>query len=547
MTKRIRALLSLALVCLFVLPLAPASAGEARDAATWFGKYEPAIEITVGRPTNNSYKFIDGESFDNNIWTAAYLNTLGVKLNHSFVVDETQYDAKINVIIASGDIPDVMKVSAKQAKMLAESGLIHDLTDLFEQYASPLTKRMMSDSSRTKSASLIDGRLMGIPVVWAIDFQTPVLWIRSDWMRKLNLEAPKTAEDVIAIAEAFVTKDPDGNGMNDTYGIAINKNLNGNVGDARGLFNMLHAYKDLWIKDADGKLVNGSIQPEMKAALATLQDMYSRGILDQEFAVKDEGKIVEDIVSERVGIEVGQFWNPAWPFLDLKKKNPDSDWACYPLLPANGKEVALSQANAKIDEFFVISKKCEHPEALIKICNLDFENMYGEGAAEWSLTSMNDTYKEIQTFKYALMGFEPPTHNRDMFDQVQAALDTGDESKLLTESSRNDYDSGMKWVRDNDVDGWDNYKIRFDKAGSMATLKAVIESDNIKYNEFYGLPGPVAIERSSTMEKLTNEFFTKIIMSTVTIDEFDTYVSQWLQIGGEDLTAEVNEWYATIQ
>lgn len=547
MTRKIRAILCLTLACLLVLPTVAVFAGEVGDSAAWLTKYDPVIELTVGRPTNNSYKFLDGESFDNNIWTTEYLDTMGIKLNHSFVVDETQYEAKVNVIIASGDIPDVMKVTAKQAKMLAESDLIHDLTDLFEQYASPLTKRMMSNSSKTMSASLIDGKLMGIPVVWAIDFQTPVLWIRSDWMQKLNLEAPKTAEDVIKIAEAFVTQDPDGNGVNDTYGIAINKNLNGNVGDARGLFNMLHAYKDLWVKGEDGTLVNGSIQPEMKAALTKMHDLYERGILDQEFAVKDEGKIVEDIVSEKVGIEIGQFWNPAWPFLDLKKKNPDSDWACYPLLPADGKDVALSQANAKIDEFFVISKKCPNPEAIIKICNLDFENLYGERAADWATLSQNDTYKEIQTFKYALLGFEPPTLNRDMFNEVQAALDTGDEDKLLLQASKDDYASGMKWVRDQDVDGWDNYKIRFDKNGSMATLKATIEADNIKYNEFYGLPGPVAIERSSTMEKLTNEMFTKIIMGTVGVDEFDTYVSQWLQIGGEDLTAEVNAWYATIQ
>ena len=547
MTKRVRAMLSLVLACLFVLPLVPAMAEEV-DNAKYLGKYETPIRITVGRATNSSYKFLDGESFDNNIWTAAYLETLGIQLEHAFVVDETQYDAKVNVIITSGDIPDVMKVSAKQAKMLAESDMIHDITGLFEEYASPLTKKMMSNSARTMSASLIEGKLMGIPVVWAIDFQTPVLWIRSDWMEKLGLEAPKTAEDVLRIAEAFVTQDPDGNGQDDTYGIAINKNLNGNVGDARGLFNMFHAYKDLWIKDETGKLVNGSIQPEMKAALATLQDLYARGILDREFAVKDEGKIVEDIVSEKVGIEIGQFWNPAWPFLDLKKKNPDSDWACYPLLPAGGKEVALSQANAKIDEFFVISKKCANPEAVIKICNLDFENLYGESAAEWAETkAMNDTYKEIQTFKYALMGFEPPTMNRDMFDEVQAALESGDESKLLLQASKDDYASGMKWVQSGDVDGWDNYKIRFDKNGSMATVKAIIESDNIRYNEFYGLPGPVAIERSSTMEKLTNEFFTKIIMGTADIEEFDTYVSQWLQIGGEDLTAEVNEWYAGIR
>ena len=546
MTKRIRALLSLVLACLFVLPVIPAFAEEA-DPAQYLTKYESGIKLTVARPTNNSYKFIEGESFDSNIWTRSYLETLGITLEHAYVVDETQYDAKMNVVITSGDIPDIMKVSAKQAKMLAEAGMIHDMTEIFEEYASPASKKMLQSNAKLMEASLIDGRLMGIPVIWALDFQTPVLWIRSDWMQKLDLQEPKTAEDVLAIAEAFVTRDPDGNGMDDTYGIAIHKNLNGNVGDARGVFNMFHAYKDLWIKDAEGKLVSSSIQPEMKAALAKLHDLYARGILHAEFAVKDEGKVVEDIVSEKVGIEVGQFWNPAWPFLDLKRKNPDSDWLAYPLLPADGKEVALSQATAKVDTFFVVSKNCQNPEAIVKILNLDIENMYGAYADKWAEVTQSDTYKELQTHVYALLGFEPPSLNRDMYDQVQATLETGDESNLLMQISKNDYEDGMKWVQGGDVDGWDNYKIRFDKHGGMAMVKAIIEADNIKYNEFYGLPGPVAIERSSTMEKLTNEFFTKIIMGTVGVDEFDTFVSQWLQIGGEELTAEVNEWYASIQ
>lgn len=36
--------------------------------------------------------------------------------------------------------------------------------------------------------------------------------IRSDWLKNLNLEIPKTLDDLIKTAQAFTYNDPDGNG-----------------------------------------------------------------------------------------------------------------------------------------------------------------------------------------------------------------------------------------------------------------------------------------------------------------------------------------------
>jgi hypothetical protein len=39
--------------------------------------------------------------------------------------------------------------------------------------------------------------------------------------------------------------------------------------------------------------------------------------------------------------------------------------------------------------------------------------------------------------------------------------------------------------------------------------------------------------------------FLKIIVGKSSIDEFDNYVSQWKNLGGEQITKEVNDWYKT--
>ena len=45
------------------------------------------------------------------------------------------------------------------------------------------------------------------------------LVIRKDWLDNLGLEVPTTTEELLEVARAFTTDDPDGNGKNDTYGL----------------------------------------------------------------------------------------------------------------------------------------------------------------------------------------------------------------------------------------------------------------------------------------------------------------------------------------
>ena len=43
----------------------------------------------------------------------------------------------------------------------------------------------------------------------------------------------------------------------------------------------------------------------------------------------------------------------------------------------------------------------------------------------------------------------------------------------------------------------------------------------------------------ASMEKVEDQFFLETIVGQASIDGFDDFVSQWLMLGGEDITAEV--------
>ena len=66
-------------------------------------------------------------------------------------------------------------------------------------------------------ASKIDGTLTMLPLQQV----TGALGVRTSWLEAVGEEYPKTWEDVFRIGVKFTSEDPDGNGQDDTYGLAM--------------------------------------------------------------------------------------------------------------------------------------------------------------------------------------------------------------------------------------------------------------------------------------------------------------------------------------
>lgn len=535
---------------------APSEAATAQPAVDPFGKYDPPIDISIGFASSQSVKFIQGESYQNNMWIDEYKNALGINLKYNFLVDGSQYDSKVNVIIASGDLPDSMSVSLKQYSMLLDAGQLTDMTDVFNQYVTPVTKDILiNQNSDLFNKTLSNGRMMGIPRLGSVYDQSQMIWIRSDWLTKLNLQTPKTMDDLINIAKAFVTQDPDSDGKADTIGIAMTKNLlssdNGGSADAVAFANMYHAYPNAWVKDASGNLVYGSTLPEMKTALAKLNGLYTQGLLDKEFAVKDATQVAESIVGDKCGIILGGPFVPFYPLQDLRNKNKDADWICVPLMSSDDKP-ALNQVNVPLGSIFVVSKQCTHPEAIVKMFNQVNEIYWSSSkqSADWINVEYSNKYmgQGAMVFLYSYPYMEPPTLNIGSHEQISKAvsaksLDVIDQVVPMNQSMAK---LCFQFLNDGDQAQWSMDKV-FDGPNSAQVIcEANRTNQNVMFNEFFGAPGPAYVEKFSTMEQLQNDTFTKIIMGNVGLDEFDKFVAQWKSIGGDDITKEINDWYATI-
>ena len=505
---------------------AESTAAAEPTAVDQYGKYEPGITLTSVKATLAGWTYPEGEDISNNIFTKEFEKELGIKVNYDWIVDAAQYYNKLNLSITSGDIPDFFLTNTSKTFIdLAKAGKLADLTEIFDEYASPEMKESFASVPEQIDSAIIDGRLMAVPCTAGLITTPQVAWIRDDWMQKSGLSAPKTMDELITMAKTFQSMNPN------SYGLAVIKDLDVGIDIASiiGFANGYHAYPSIWIKDASGQIAFGSIQPEMKTVLLALQKLYKEGVLSKEFGIKDANKVNEDMVSGKVGIEFGANWNCYFPFPDAVKKDPNAIWKPYPIPSADEKPV-MGQSQWPVYRYFVVSKDCKYPEAVIKMAN-HFMRFYPtlDPAKTNNLDAQN-----------APVFYGDPRSDEDNYLKIAPAIDKKDPSQL-SPSQKITYDVAMKWVDSKDPNSYGTY-YQLSSEGSFAILKKFVDEDRIVLTALHGPEPDIYGEKKGTLQKLELDAFTKIIMGE-SIEKFDEFVANWKKLGGDESTKEINDLY----
>jgi putative aldouronate transport system substrate-binding protein len=516
------------------------SAGTVQAAPGPFGKYSAPIEVTaVKNLGGGNLLFPPGDSIDSNVWTRYFQEQLGINLKYTWTTNEQQYNQKVNISITSNDIPDIMVVNNVQLKMMYDNGQLKDMTSTLDQYLAPFTREVLyQDNGDAVKSATFDGKVYAIPLTGFGLGNAMVLWVRTDWLTKLGLSAPKTMDEFLAVADAFTNRDPDGNGKNDTYGLAIYKDLfDGGFACLEGFFNAYGAYPHIWVPGGDG-IVYGSSQPTAKTALGVLQDMYKRGLIDPEFGVKDGPKVAEDVMAGKFGLFFGQFWNAAWINAG-KVANPAMEWVPI-AIPSNRGVAAKAQLPFGTTSYAAISAKAKYPEAAVKLLNLALEKQYGATAES---TRFNITPEGYGPYAYTPLAVEPGMKNFDAAAAVSDAINRKDPSKL-NEEQLNYYEMSLKSLAgDHDNNNWHQLKM-FGPNGSLTVMRGYWDAGNYQADQFFGVPTQTMTEKLSTLNKQVLTDFTSIILGTAPLDSsWDSFVRNFGTLGGTQMTAEVNAWY----
>jgi putative aldouronate transport system substrate-binding protein len=524
--------------------------GTSSTAAEPFGKYDKPVTITIGKSVDASDKSLpSGDTPENNQYTRYVKENLNIESKIAWqAAPGKDYDQKVNLSIASNDLPDTMVVTDAQLRQMVKAGQLADLTEVYNKFASPTVKSIVETTKglATKAVTF-NGKMLAIPNVTADSDMVHIMWIRKDWLDKLNLQVPKTVDDLEKVAKAFVEQDPDGNGKADTIGITgpqsgglINANFiapNNNNYGFDPVFSAYHSYPGFWLKGSDGKTVYGSIQPEAKEALAKLRDFYAKGLIDKEMSVRKDA--TELIKNGKSGIYFGLWWAGGYgPLADAIKNDPKANWQAY-AVPLDAKGEFTPHMGTPSNQFVVVRKDYEHPEAAMKMLNLllrdeskfDVKVNIGNYPLRIVFAPMDEMSVSFNMLKELLAGTKQPA-DLDIPGYKLLKADAENIKKVKKEPY-DKYDI-QYWDPNADIGAWKRLYSTF--VGVSPLQQPFKKTYSLTYSQTKTMEGKWA-----TLDKLEKETFLKIIMGAAPLDTFDQFVQDWKKQGGDQITAEVDE------
>ncbi|OKP97582.1 extracellular solute-binding protein [Paenibacillus sp. P46E] len=479
------------------------------------GKYNPPVDLYTVGSVNPNLTFKKGESLENNVHTTWAENRLGIRIRYLWTISGTSenYANKLRLEMVKGNMPDVVTTrDADIIQELIDSGQFMEVGGLFEQYASKVWKEAVAEDPSAWDTFVRDGHKYAIPIMDYEYNSDPLLWIRQDWLDKLQLAEPRTLDELEQVMDAFVNRDPDGNGIKDTYGLAVGFRNGPStwMGDSSWIFGAFGTVPEQWNRRSDGTLEYGSVQPGARNAVALMKHWVQQGYLSTDSAWLDEEGAANLFVSGKTGIIAGPYWMRGWPLSILTDKDPRARVKAV-AIPYGPDGIAMRRGTLPVNGAILINKKMKHPEIFFTYQN-DLFDYYATSTGEFA-NGLAEGYD------WAMVGGKPTI--------APSALPLG----------------GVRVA---------SYTLTFDGARIPSKVVKEIPTDITpvllgqkeasRKDQFTGPPTATMKSDGELLKKLEQKSFQKIIFADSGIGEFDEFVDKWKAYGGLTETSEVNAW-----
>ena len=187
------------------------------------------------------------------------------------------------LMLCGGDIPDVMwDGDPLGVRANLRNGFIMELPfEVILEHAPTYVAYLNRFGREAWLYSHYQGKNYGLPTFSAGANRPRISCWREDWLQNVGIEkVPETVDEMHEALHRFRHNDPDENGKQDTYGWSPD------IWHWSLAFVEIFAAYDTLAFDfieRDGKVVWGGILPEAKESLTTLRKWYDEGLLDPDF------------------------------------------------------------------------------------------------------------------------------------------------------------------------------------------------------------------------------------------------------------------------
>ena len=506
-----------------------------KAATSPYGAYPELVTYTLVQMNGaNNSNLPDQNTYEDNAYTRYLRKMLNIQNDNVYMEREDRYDELVNILAKDQTLPDVLVISDRAIlKELVENDLIEDLTDVYENCTTPRIKEMFeSYGSDLWDMGSFDGRLMAIPET-VTDHGPRLLWLRKDWMDELGLEEPKTLEDAFNIIESFVANKMGTSDGEDPVGLVCDTDLVGNTSSSYSVepvFDKFYASPQQWVNQ-NGQIVYGSVTQETKNALSYLHELYERGVLDQNFALRAQNNLRDLVVDGKCGAFFGLWWTPNNPLVDVYEKDKEIDWEPYYLQKS---ETDDAYDSFRDNKYVVVRKGYEHPEIVMKIISVLFD---------YTRYEANDA-DEVN--EYFALNVDPTArplvinvdYNEATFQitkDIRAVEDGTKKEESLSAIEKSYYDACESFLhgKSSTPADWAAYKSRISAVGLL--VDGGYQSEERRYLD------DTDGELPKSLQQLEKKSFIQIIMGEKPISYFDTFVKEWYDQGGEEITEQIRK------
>ncbi|WP_240415830.1 extracellular solute-binding protein [Paenibacillus periandrae] len=425
-----------------------------------------------------------------------YTNT---KLNIQWIPGAA-YDDKVNVMIASNEMPQLLKLQYTPNTISAmQSGLFWEVGPYLKDY-----KNLSAQNQQFFDNILVDGKMYGVPIFSEI--ARAAIVYRKDWLDGLGLKVPKTVDDWYNVIKAMTLNDPDKNGKNDTYGIVLFKKYNEGQASLLTRFAVGLGGPNKW------SIVNGSFEPEFTSkeyndVLKLFKRLYDEKLLNQDFAVFDSTEADKLFDSGRAGIKIAVAQTGKSQQDRLSKVDPKGVVDVEPLDGPKGIRVAGQTGNSGI---YVIPK---------------------------STVKTEDEVKKLLKFLDSVMEPEATTLLQRGVEGKHYVM-TADKKAEFTDLSA--FQREVKPFRDNllQIEGYNSPPLKDTPIGEKGTMVA---KENTKYsvgNPALTLNSATYSERGKELEQMIWDAQTKYIMGKLDDAGWQAEIEKWKKAGGSKIMDE---------
>lgn len=505
---------------------------------TPYGKYPELVTYTLGQMSGpNNSNLPEGNTYEDNAYTRYLRKMLNIQNESVHMEREERYDEYVNILVKDHTLPDVLVVSDRETlHELVENDLVADLTDVYKSCTSPRIKEMYdSYGGELLEGGMFDGRLMAIPET-VIDHGPCLLWLRKDWMEELDLAEPKTLEEAFTIIEEFKKNRMGTEPGEEPIGLLCDTSLVGTTStnySVEPVFDSFGAFPQRWLMDEYGGVVYGSVTGETKEALGYLNQLYERGILDTDFALRAQNNLRDIVVEGKCGAFFGLWWTPNNPLMDMYDRDGTAEWEPYYLTEdaLNGSQRFTTFRDNK---YVVVRKGYEHPEIVMKIISVLFDHTRYE-AKDADEVNSYFALNVDPTARPLVINVDYYEATYKVTENIRKALNGKISVNSLSAIEKSYYDACSNYLEGRNVtaEDWAAYKSRISAVGLL--IDGDYKPPVRKYLEDTDGEIPEALK---TLEKNT---FIQIIMGKKPLDYFDEFVELWYEQGGKELTEQVRE------